>query len=110
MNYNQSSHHSNLNIEAIELLRRKQQGDILQILDVREPVEFYTFNIGGLNLPLGELKERMSQLTFSPTDEIIIICQAGLRSKTAQSILQQNGYENTRNLNGGLLALRKLNY
>jgi rhodanese-related sulfurtransferase len=110
MNHNQSSHPSNLNIEASELLKRKQQGDLLNILDVREPVEFYTFNIGGLNLPLGKLEERLSQLNLTPTDEMIIICQAGLRSKTAQSILQKHGYSNTRNLNGGLLALRKLNY
>jgi rhodanese-related sulfurtransferase len=108
MNQKPSSHHNNPDIEASELLSRKHQGEAMLILDVREPMEFYTHNIGGINLSLNKLSEQLNRLNFSSDAEIIIVCKAGLRSKTAQSILQHHGYKNVRNLTGGLLALRKL--
>jgi rhodanese-related sulfurtransferase len=102
------SNPSNPNITAAELHERLTSGEQLQILDVREPIEFHTRNIGGENIPLGKLSQEPDDLPFEEGDEIILICQAGLRSRTAQQILQQNGYTHTRNLTGGLLALRKL--
>jgi rhodanese-related sulfurtransferase len=105
---NNPSHNNNLNITAKELHERLSNGEQLQIVDVREPIEFHTHNIGGENIPLGQLTRQPDDLPFEESDEIILVCHAGLRSKTAQSILQQNGYINTRNLTGGLLALRRL--
>lgn len=99
---------SSPNITAAELHERLTAGERLQILDVREPIEFHTHNIGGENIPLGKLTQDPDDLPFDEGDEIILICQAGLRSRTAQQIFQQNGYTDTRNLTGGLLALRKL--
>ena len=109
MNYNPSPPSNNPNITAKELQASLSGGEQLHLIDVREPIEFYTHNIGGINIPLGQLIQQADDLPFDEGDEIILICQAGLRSKTAQQILQQNGYSNTRNLTGGLLALRKLN-
>lgn len=104
------SHHNNSNpdIKAAELRERLQHADALFLVDVREPVEYHTYNIGGVNIPLAKLMENPAAISQDKTREIILVCQAGLRSKTAQSILQQNGYEQVRNLTGGLLALRKL--
>lgn len=99
---------SNPDINARELLNRLQKQEQLHLLDVREPIEFHTHNIGGVNLPLSKLETVMENLPWAKTDEIIVICQAGLRSETAQSILLQNGYNNVRNLTGGLLALRRI--
>ena len=106
------SHNPNNNpdIEARELLERLQSQENMHLLDVREPIEFHTHNIGGINLPLAQLIQNPERLNWPKTAEIIVICQAGIRSETAQSILQQNGYEHVRNLTGGLLALRKLKY
>jgi rhodanese-related sulfurtransferase len=56
------------------------------------------------------LEGYLEKVGWNKNDEIIVICQAGLRSETAQSILQQNGYQNVRNLIGGLLALRRMKY
>jgi rhodanese-related sulfurtransferase len=105
---NSSNNHSNPNINAPEMAGRMQSNELLNLLDVREVIEYYTYNIGGTNVPLSLLSNSIAQLNFNKADEIIVICKAGLRSKTAQSILQQNGYTNVRNLNGGLLALQKL--
>lgn len=110
MSYSPNHHSNNPDIKAAELLSRLNNGEQLHLLDVREPIEYHTHNIGGLNIPLGKLTEHIKELGWNETDEIIVICQAGLRSETAQSILQQNGYHNIRNLTGGLLALRRLKH
>jgi rhodanese-related sulfurtransferase len=105
-----SSHSpNNPDIDARELLARMQDDETLHVLDVREPIEYHTYNIGGLNIPLSQLVANAEVLNWHKSDEIIVICQAGIRSETAQSILQQNGYENVRNLTGGLLAIRRIN-
>ena len=94
-------------IDAKEMLTRMENGEHLNLLDVREIIEFHTYNIGGTNIPLGALNNMLDEIEWNKTDEIIVICKAGLRSATAQSILQQNGYQNIRNLTGGLLALQR---
>jgi rhodanese-related sulfurtransferase len=95
-------------IDAKDLLNRLQRGESLNLLDVREEIEYHTYNIGGKNIPLSCFNENINQLNYNKTDEIIVICKVGLRSETAQSILIQNGYQQVRNLTGGLIALQKL--
>lgn len=99
---------SSPNIQAKEIKSRLQDKETLNLLDVREPVEYHTRNIGGVNIPVNKLSERLDQLPWQHNDEIIVVCSAGIRSETAQSILKQNGYQNVRNLKGGLLAIEKL--
>jgi rhodanese-related sulfurtransferase len=94
-------------INANEVIVRLQNGEQLNLLDVRGEMEYHTFNIGGKNLPLPKLKNNLDDLDWNKTDEIIVICKAGLRSATAKSILELNGYKNIRNLTGGLIALQK---
>lgn len=100
--------HNNPDIKASELLERLGNNEQLQLLDVREPIEFHTHNIGGNNIPVGQLLNQLEDLEWCKDEEIILVCKAGIRSRTAQSILQQNGYTNTRNLTGGLTALHRL--
>ena len=95
-------------INAQQLQQRLQNGEALNLLDVREEIEYHTYNIGGLNIPLKQLQQNIDQLNYNKTDEIVVICQAGLRSQTAQAFLIQQGYQNVKNLTGGLLALRRL--
>ena len=95
-------------IDAPTLFTRIQNDEQLNLLDVREEIEYHTHNIGGKNVPLSGFNQLISQLGYNKTDELIVICQAGIRSETAQAILLQNGYQNVKNLTGGLLALHKL--
>lgn len=97
-----------LQINATELITRINDKEDLNLVDVRGPLEFHTYNIGGHNIPLPNIVEGIDELGYNKTDEIIVICKVGLRSKTAQTILQQNGYLNVKNLNGGLTAIQKL--
>ena len=72
------------------------------LLDVREPVELALENMpGALNIPLGQLRERLAEL---PRDrEIHVICRSGQRAYNATRVLLQNGFK-VRNLSGGMLA------
>ena len=61
------------------------------VLDVRDPDEFAMSHIpGSLNIPYGELAERVSEL---PADRAIAtVCSGGKRSGLAASILQREGF------------------
>jgi len=96
-----------MDITAAELKERLQQGETLNLVDVRDELEYHTFNIGGLNIPLGRLATEVNEYDWNKHDEIIVICKIGMRSKTGKLILQQNGYTNVKNLKGGLIALQK---
>ncbi|RFZ84179.1 rhodanese-like domain-containing protein [Mucilaginibacter terrenus] len=95
-------------INAAQLKQRLQE-EQLNLLDVREKIEHYTFNIGGLNVPVSQLEKSLPTLPYNKTDEIIVICSKGIRSEHACSILSAHGYHNVVNLKGGLIALQKLN-
>lgn len=106
--HNNPSNSSNPDIKASELIERLDAGEQVTLLDVREPIEYHTFNIGGTNIPVGKLIHEAEDLELDKDQEIIVLCQAGVRSKTAQAVLRQHGFSNTRNLTGGLMALRRL--
>lgn len=81
--------------EADGLLERK---DAL-LLDVRTEGEYRNGHIpGAVNIPLDELRERLSELDQEKT--LYVNCQSGLRSYLACRILSQNGFS-CKNLAGG---------
>jgi rhodanese-related sulfurtransferase len=51
------------------------------LVDVREPWEFEEFNIGGINIPLAEIREHHAELL--PFNTIVVVCTNGTRSKVA---------------------------
>ncbi|GAB3336284.1 hypothetical protein GCM10027299_46160 [Larkinella ripae] len=51
------------------------------IVDVRDEWEFEEFNIGGLNIPLAEIRNKRHYL--APYDSIIVVCTNGVRSRVA---------------------------
>ena len=95
-------------INAAALQLRIANGEKLNILDVREAIEYHTYNIGGLNIPLNKLSDHAGRIGYNKTDEIIVICSAGIRSETALDILTALDYQYAVNLKGGLKALQKI--
>jgi NADPH-dependent 2,4-dienoyl-CoA reductase/sulfur reductase-like enzyme/peroxiredoxin family protein/rhodanese-related sulfurtransferase/TusA-related sulfurtransferase len=68
-------------------------------VDVRDPEELAIGMIeGALNIPLGEIRERMNEIPRSK--RVVIYCQVGQRGYFATRILKQNGFDVV-NLNGG---------
>ena len=94
-------------ISIEELSERLAAGEQVPLLDVREELEYHTFNIGGTNIPLGKLPTALEELDLAADEELVVICQRGIRSATACRILQMAGFEKVRNLEGGLLAWRR---
>jgi len=97
-----------MDISAAEFKMRLQGPLTFTIIDVREELEFQTFNLGGENIPLGVLLKDEEYPDYKKDSEIVLVCQRGLRSETARRSLTLRGYTRVRNLTGGILALRKL--
>jgi rhodanese-related sulfurtransferase len=80
----------------------------LTILDIRTPYEIEDLDMGGIQIPLDELLLNLEQIEHLKNQEVIIICYTGLQSKIAQKILEKRGFQNLRNLEGGLEAYLEL--
>src|SRR5437660_4104069 len=86
-----------------ELKRRLDSGEKLFVLDVRNPEEYQICRIPGSTLiPLPQLPQRFQEL--DKDREIVVHCKSGMRSLKAQQFLRGQGFENTKNLKGGILA------
>jgi rhodanese-related sulfurtransferase len=92
-------------ITVQELKPRLDNGENIHLVDVREPVENAEFNIGGTLLPLGDIRNMQTEsIDDWKKDEIVLYCRSGNRSGIATQILEQMGFENVKNLTGGVLA------
>lgn len=73
------------------------------LLDVREPHELQISALpGALNLPLGTLAARLSDLDSAR--EMVVFCKAGTRSARALELLVSAGFKRVKNLQGGINA------
>ncbi len=92
-------------ITVKELKQRLDAGEKLNILDVREPYEHADFNIGGTLVPLGKIQSMdIDDIEEWKDQEVIVYCRSGNRSQTAIMYLETQGFANTKNLEGGMLA------
>lgn len=91
-------------ITATELNKQIEEGEDIQLIDVRQPDEYAFAKIKGAKLiPLGEILSRMSEI--DETRETVIHCKMGGRSAKAIEALQRAGFKgNLRNLKGGITA------
>ncbi len=74
-----------------------------QLIDVRTKEERRQMNIGGVHIPLSEMKEEYHKIICNEKD-VIFYCQTGRRSRQAAQILQQltDGKKKVYSLKGGL--------
>lgn len=93
-------------ITTEELKQRMDNGEQLNVIDVRELHEYEEFNINGKLIPLGELPSRLSEVEHLKNEEIIVHCRSGARSGNAKMFLEDHGFSNVRNLLGGMLDWR----
>jgi rhodanese-related sulfurtransferase len=88
-----------------EVQSRIEAGDNLNLLDVREPMEHDDFNIGGILLPLGDIRVGdTATIDHLKDQEVIIYCRSGNRSGQACMVLESLGFTNVINVSGGMLA------
>src|SRR6186713_2481010 len=91
-------------ITSTELKQRLDNGDDIQIVDVREDNEFAFCRIpDSIHIPLGQVLNRMSEI--DPSRETVVHCKMGGRSARAIEALQRSGYSGKLlNLTGGITA------
>ena len=93
------------NITVEEVKERMDAGEELNLVDVREPYENADFNIGGILLPLGMIRSmQIDEIEGLKDKEVILYCRSGNRSGQAAMFLETMGFQNTKNLVGGVLA------
>jgi rhodanese-related sulfurtransferase len=91
-------------ISATELKQRLDNGDDIQIIDVREANEVALAKIpNSTHIPLAQVVNRMSEI--DPARETVVHCKMGGRSAKAIEALKRSGFTgNLFNLKGGITA------
>lgn len=91
------------------MIMSEQLGELLKsgmqpiLIDVREPMEFKQGHItGARNVPLTALSDAVAD--YDPNDEVVFICQSGMRSLQAANFWTSLGYRKAMNLEGGMDA------
>ena len=90
-------------ITPAELKQRLDNGDDIQIVDVREDNEVAVGRIpNSIHIPLGQVFNRMSEIDSGR--ETVMYCKMGGRSARAIEALQRSGFKGKLvNLKGGIL-------
>lgn len=91
-----------VDITVEELNERREKGDDIFLLDVREFFEHDISNIEGEVIPFGELHFRLDEIGEYRDKEIVVYCRTGSRSAEAVVLLHENGFKKARNLTGGI--------
>lgn len=92
-------------LSAHALQERMASGEPPQLLDVRTHAEWTHSRIAGAhNVPITELKRRLPELGLDPRRPVVAICLSAHRSIPAVRLLEAHGYQDARQLAGGMLA------
>jgi len=94
-------------IDIATLAHMRRDGTPHTILDVREPQEVAICVIpGSLCIPMQQIPRQLEKLPQG--NPLVVLCHHGVRSATVTAYLQQNGFTNALNLEGGIDAWARL--
>lgn len=75
----------------------------LLLLDIREPYEIEICHIGGLQIPMGSVSERISEIDRDK--EVVVLCRSGKRAVAVANLLETEfAFPKITILEGGILA------
>ena len=95
-------------ISVEELKQKMDRGEKVNLIDVREPHEYEEANLGGRLIPLGKIQTMQTEeLDDLKEEEVILMCRSGRRSMMACMVLDQLGFTDTKNLEGGILEWKE---
>jgi GrxC family glutaredoxin len=96
-------------VTAMEAVRLINHNNAL-VLDVRTQEEFAKAHIlNAVNIPMGLLSSRLSEIQNRKSDPVILVCQSGSRSLQSASTLKKNAFGQLYNLSGGMLSWQQAN-
>ncbi|MFZ6648722.1 rhodanese-like domain-containing protein [Undibacterium sp. TJN25] len=91
-------------VSLLQATQFMNQGKTL-VLDVRDAEEFASGHLqNAKNIPLAELPNRIKEIEKSKNATTIAVCDRGIRSSSAVSVLKNAGFEQAFSLEGGLSA------
>ncbi|HJR08523.1 MAG TPA: MBL fold metallo-hydrolase [Pyrinomonadaceae bacterium] len=97
-------------ISVAELYRRMEEGQDLQIVDVRRVGEYESGHVPRARLaPLSELQANALDW-LDPQRPVAVICAGGYRSSAATSLLESRGFRQLYNVTGGTSAYVEAGY
>ncbi len=80
---------------------RELAGKGALVVDVRTAAEYAGGHLPkAVNLPLGEIKDRIATVAPDKAQPILLHCASGARSEAAKRILRGMGYRNAHNVGG----------
>lgn len=92
-------------ITVEELKAKLESGEKINLIDCREPHEYEEANLGGRLIPLGKIQTmQVEEIEDLKDQEVIVHCRSGKRSQMACMVLEQMGFTDTVNVEGGILA------
>jgi sulfur-carrier protein adenylyltransferase/sulfurtransferase len=91
-------------ISSTELKQRLDNGEDIQIVDVREDYEVAIARIpNSIHIPMGQVLARIDEI--DPDRETVVHCKGGGRSARVIDALQRSGFKGKlANLKGGILG------
>lgn len=89
-------------ISVFELKEKIDNNEDFQLIDVREDFEYEMSNLGGVLIPLAGIMIESDKIARDKP--VIMQCRSGKRSAVAIMQLEQKGFDNLYNLQGGILA------
>jgi adenylyltransferase/sulfurtransferase len=92
-------------VAAAAVAARLARGERFLLLDVREAAELEKARIQGARwIPLKELPARVEELAEWKGKPVVVHCHHGGRSARACELLRDSGFDDVRNLAGGIEA------
>ena len=89
------------NITPAEAAKIMKSAPDIQVLDVRTEREFFYRRLPkAINIPVQELSRRLHEL--DKRQEIIVLCEHGIRSVNASFLLEHAGFDDVYNMLGGM--------
>ncbi|CAN5900976.1 rhodanese-like domain-containing protein [soil metagenome] len=91
-------------LSQLQATQYMNQGKTL-VLDVRTAEEFASGHLqNAKHIPLAELSNRLNEIEKSKNNTVITVCERGVRSASAASLLAKAGFAQVFSLDGGVAA------
>ncbi|PVX64815.1 UNVERIFIED_ORG: adenylyltransferase/sulfurtransferase [Nocardia globerula] len=95
-------------ITATELAQLIESGRELQLVDVREPVEWDIMHLpGAVLIPKGRIVSGEALASLPQNKQIVLYCKTGIRSAEALAVLKSAGFADAVHVQGGAVAWAK---
>lgn len=90
-------------ITVKEVDAKRRRGDPITLLDVRDQWEYDLVNIEDATfIPMDTIPVRLAEL--QKEKETVVYCHKGIRSAAVAAYLLEQGFQNVKNMTGGIHA------